>query len=505
MNTKKAQGQGLVEFALTIPIILLFIAGIIDLGRTLFVYSQLIDATRQSVRYGIMMGLEDTAQYLDCNGIKETAASIPGLVNLSNASIEIFYENSDGTAKMVSDTDLLTCETMTTDLAKTIQHGDVLAVNISGQIRPLTPFLTDLFTLTLEHTSRRTIVTNGTAYTDEWPEQPPAPQNFQASANCGLTDMNGKSPVNFSWTGFSVDVRVVVQIREAITDTVVHQLTHGEVPSGSCAACAEIDTNGGVGMYYMVAVDSSNTTRLVGPPSSFSSVTCGTPPEGAPVTIQGNVWEDKDADGTQDFGIDMGLYMVEVALTKPGDDGNLGTGDDEIVRGFTDSNGDFFFDNLPAGEYDIFVIDNTQTTTGNGEVQLNLPAGTIHIYNVGVTSDAALSMAAAATNPASINGWVWIDGDTPNVYKNASKDPDAQGATVTLISVASGSTVATATTNENGAFVFENVAAGQYKVQVSYLTYTPYAWETNVGPDEVFEVTPGEVFNDIVVRLLLSS
>jgi hypothetical protein len=67
MRHKIQTGQGLIEFALTVPIFLMLVFGIIDLARMLFGFSQVVDASRQAVRYGIVRGLEaGTYQFLGC-------------------------------------------------------------------------------------------------------------------------------------------------------------------------------------------------------------------------------------------------------------------------------------------------------------------------------------------------------------------------------------------------------------------------------------------------------
>lgn len=46
------RGQSLVEFALALPILLLLIFGLVDLGRAVFVSNQLAEAARDGARYG---------------------------------------------------------------------------------------------------------------------------------------------------------------------------------------------------------------------------------------------------------------------------------------------------------------------------------------------------------------------------------------------------------------------------------------------------------------------
>lgn len=49
---KEQKGQSLVEFALVLPLLLLLICGIVDLGRLLFAYSSLNMTTQEAVRLG---------------------------------------------------------------------------------------------------------------------------------------------------------------------------------------------------------------------------------------------------------------------------------------------------------------------------------------------------------------------------------------------------------------------------------------------------------------------
>jgi hypothetical protein len=48
----RSRGQSLVEFALTLPILLLIIFGLIDLGRAVFISNSLAEAARDGARYG---------------------------------------------------------------------------------------------------------------------------------------------------------------------------------------------------------------------------------------------------------------------------------------------------------------------------------------------------------------------------------------------------------------------------------------------------------------------
>jgi Flp pilus assembly protein TadG len=48
------KGQDLVEYALALPIVLLILMSILDLGRVIYVYSSLHNSVRDGARYGII-------------------------------------------------------------------------------------------------------------------------------------------------------------------------------------------------------------------------------------------------------------------------------------------------------------------------------------------------------------------------------------------------------------------------------------------------------------------
>jgi Flp pilus assembly protein TadG len=48
------RGQGLVEFALVFPILMLMLLGLVDLGRAVFAYNTITNAAREGARLGIV-------------------------------------------------------------------------------------------------------------------------------------------------------------------------------------------------------------------------------------------------------------------------------------------------------------------------------------------------------------------------------------------------------------------------------------------------------------------
>ena len=93
--------QGMVEFALTIPIILLLIVGIIEGGRLIFMYTSLAAAGREAARYGAGIGSlgSGTILYNDCAGIRDAAKRIGRFAGVTDAGIHISHDTGPGTAK----------------------------------------------------------------------------------------------------------------------------------------------------------------------------------------------------------------------------------------------------------------------------------------------------------------------------------------------------------------------------------------------------------------------
>jgi hypothetical protein len=72
INRSRKRGQGLVEFMIILPPLLLLILGIIEFGRLMVVYSSLATATRDAARYAASVGEGSTGvpHYQDCDGIR---------------------------------------------------------------------------------------------------------------------------------------------------------------------------------------------------------------------------------------------------------------------------------------------------------------------------------------------------------------------------------------------------------------------------------------------------
>lgn len=117
---RREDGQALVEFALIIPIFLLVVLGLFDLGRAVFYSSTLSNAAREAVRLAIVD--QNTGKIR-----QEAIDSASGVMRILPAGVTVEYLNPDLTTG--------TCSTAP------YQLGCVVRVEIQYQFFPATPFV----------------------------------------------------------------------------------------------------------------------------------------------------------------------------------------------------------------------------------------------------------------------------------------------------------------------------------------------------------------------------
>lgn len=151
---RRRRGQGLVELALILPILLLVLMGIIDFGWMIFNYSQLFNSLREALRYGTVTGYGTTPQYLQCAEIRRRITELAASSGVKAADIEIVYDDgrpiSDYTTAKVAycDGDVFTQEATYTPYGYSapiprgyIVAGDRLVITINVQVPFLTPLV----------------------------------------------------------------------------------------------------------------------------------------------------------------------------------------------------------------------------------------------------------------------------------------------------------------------------------------------------------------------------
>jgi Flp pilus assembly protein TadG len=89
----------MVEFAIALPVLLMMLLGIIEVGRMIFMYTLVTNASRDAVRFASAYGRSDDGylKYKYCSGIRTAAKQSAYIVPLANANIAINYDSGPST------------------------------------------------------------------------------------------------------------------------------------------------------------------------------------------------------------------------------------------------------------------------------------------------------------------------------------------------------------------------------------------------------------------------
>lgn len=154
MQRKKWEfSQAAVEFALILPLLLLIIFGLLEMGRLVFVYTAVLNASREAARYGAATGdVGGVLQYDDCVGIRTAAIRVGFLANIPNnpnddSVVRIRYDQGPGSPATQ------TCPTP----ANWVNTGSRILVTVSVPYTPMVP-LVPLQPLTITSTNARTLL-----------------------------------------------------------------------------------------------------------------------------------------------------------------------------------------------------------------------------------------------------------------------------------------------------------------------------------------------------------
>lgn len=127
-----ARGQSLVEFALVLPLIVLLLIGVLDLGRAVYAFTTLAEAARQANRLAIVD--QDIARVQN-----EAVAYAPAL-GLSTADVDVCFKTSGSQER--------NCDSPSADpcvSSGTYQQLSCLAIVVtSTQFTPITPLVSAL-------------------------------------------------------------------------------------------------------------------------------------------------------------------------------------------------------------------------------------------------------------------------------------------------------------------------------------------------------------------------
>jgi hypothetical protein len=133
-------GQGLVEFALVLPALLLTMMGIADFGRMFAIYSNLINAAREGTRYGVVTPT-------DVDGIVTTVRSKVSMAEPEEVDVTVYFDSGPDTSQKD---------------ASAVIIGDRVIVTVNYDVEMMTPPIRAIAQeLHLETVAARTISNAG--------------------------------------------------------------------------------------------------------------------------------------------------------------------------------------------------------------------------------------------------------------------------------------------------------------------------------------------------------
>lgn len=143
-KAKPSKGQSMVEFALALPILLLVIFGLLEVGRAVFMYAAVVNASREAVRYATAYGVNesDVLHYHNCAEIRDTARQVAFLMPLEDENITIEYDTGPDPDTGIIPAPYAECASdEEVDDAIEMACGDRVAVTVTYYYRPIVPIV----------------------------------------------------------------------------------------------------------------------------------------------------------------------------------------------------------------------------------------------------------------------------------------------------------------------------------------------------------------------------
>jgi len=198
----------------------------------------------------------------------------------------------------------------------------------------------------------------------------------------------------------------------------------------------------------------NNTALLNEAGGIIENVPSNTTQTATTASIGDRVWNDANGDGVQDAG-ELGLAGVEVCVYQS-------NGVTLVGCDTTDANGNYRIYGLPAGDYVVRANPDTYPagylpTTSSALNVTGLTAG--QQYN-----DADFGLQTPGTG--SIGNYIWLDRDGDGVQDVGEAGLPGIALTLEILVGEVWTPVATTTTDANGAYLFDGLRAGEYRVTV---------------------------------------
>lgn len=155
---RRSRGQSLVEFALVLPLFLLLVMAIMDLGLAVFSYNSITNAAREGARLAIVN--QDTTK------ITTRITQQSAIARSPTVTVDYYQAAADGTPD--------TTKTCPIGSSSYISVGCLAVVTFSGSYTPITPII------------GRILFKNGVTFTAKTvlPVEYSCPNSTQTAAQC---------------------------------------------------------------------------------------------------------------------------------------------------------------------------------------------------------------------------------------------------------------------------------------------------------------------------------
>lgn len=223
-----------------------------------------------------------------------------------------------------------------------------------------------------------------------------------------------------------------------------------------------LGTVGGIAHGTLGANDQITNIRLMSGQHGVQYGFC----EHLPSSLKGTVYHDRNNNGVQENG-EEGIAGVTIRLLNA--DGApvtiMNNGVQTVVTAVTDSQGNYHFNNLEAGNYQIQEIQPANWTDGKDSVgslggQVTNDRFTRVIIREG---DHAVDYDFGELRLGSISGYVNVDSDG-NCIADTPGDVPIAGVTMQLLD-SNGNVIQSTTTNQDGFYRFTKLLPGSYSVR----------------------------------------
>jgi hypothetical protein len=173
------------EFALVLPLLLMVVIGITEVGRLFLLQSMVSTASREGARYASAAGLNDAGlpHYLDHPGIRASARRVGFLVGIEDSDVIINYDHGPNLPAFKPQGLTATAPSLEPTPA---QLGDRVTVRVNGRYEPLFGII-PLSPINLSSTTSRSIVLKVSIYGTP-------PPGFPTITN--TPDLNTPTPTN---------------------------------------------------------------------------------------------------------------------------------------------------------------------------------------------------------------------------------------------------------------------------------------------------------------------